>query len=149
MSNTKQIVIVGCGRLGGTLANRLSSQGHRLIVIDRKESAFDKLSYDFSGFKIIGDAVELHVLEQAQIKSADCLFATTTQDNANLMIAQVAKTIFNVPRVVARVFDPMRESIYREFGIETISPTKLSAEAFLKVLEDQTHVNENHHHRRR
>ena len=134
MVQSKHIVIVGCGRLGGALANRLSKSGHRVVVVDQREIAFDKLSTDFSGFKLIGDAVELHILKQAKIEQADYLFATTTSDNTNLMVAQVARTIFNVPQVVARVFDPRREEIYRDFGVETISPTKLSTEAFLRVL---------------
>lgn len=134
MPHTNHIVIIGCGRLGGALANYLSKNGHKVVVIDQREIAFDKLTSDFSGFKLIGDAVELHILKEAKIQLADCVFATTTSDNTNLMVAQVAKTVFKVPRVVARVFDPAREEIYRGFGIETISPIKLSTAAFLKVL---------------
>jgi trk system potassium uptake protein len=134
MTQSKHIVIVGCGRLGGTLADQLSKSGHRVVVIDQREIAFDRLSVDFSGFMLIGDAIELGILKEAKIDQADCLFATTTADNTNLMIAQVARTVFNVPRVVARVFDPAREAIYRDFGIDTVSPTKLSTEALLKVL---------------
>jgi trk system potassium uptake protein len=128
---TKHIVVIGCGRLGGMIANRLSAADHSLVVIDEREAAFDKLSINFSGYKLIGNAIELHILQQAKVHLAHYLFATTTLDNTNLMIAQVAKTVFNVPIVIARVFDPERETIYREFGIETISPTKLSADAFL------------------
>jgi trk system potassium uptake protein TrkA len=135
MSQSKQVVIVGCGRLGSVLANHLSRAGHRVIVIDQRESTFDKLSVDFSGFKLVGNAVELHTLQDAKIEQADCLFATTTSDNTNLMVAQVAKNVFHIPRVVARVFDPTREQIYQGFGIETISPTRLATSAFLKVIE--------------
>jgi trk system potassium uptake protein TrkA len=135
MGQSKHIIIVGCGRLGGSLANQLSASGHRVVIIDRRDGAFDKLSVDFSGFKIAGDATELNILKTAQIERTDILFATTTHDNTNLMVAQVARVMFDVPRVVARVFDPLREEIYRDFGVETISPTKLSADAFLKVLE--------------
>lgn len=134
MAQSKHIVIVGCGRLGGALANQLSKAGHRVVVIDQREMAFDKLSVDFSGFKLIGDAAELHTLQEARIDQADCLFATTTSDNVNLMVAQIASSVFNIPRVVARVFDPAREEIYRSFGIEIISPTKLSTDAFLEVI---------------
>jgi trk system potassium uptake protein TrkA len=135
MSKSEKIVIVGCGRLGGALANRLNAEGHQITVIDRREVAFDKLSVDFSGFKIIGDAVELHVLKQAGIETAGYVFATTTEDNANLMVAQVARLVFKVPHVVARVFDPAREAIYREFGVDTISPVQLSATAFMEILK--------------
>lgn len=135
MQRSKLIIVVGCGRLGGMLANNLSRDGHRLVVIDRKHLAFDKLTVDFSGYKIIGDAVERHILEQAKVGQADYLFATTTEDNINLMVAQVAKVIFNVPRVVARVYDPNREKVYREFGIDTVSPTILSSNAFMQLVE--------------
>lgn len=132
------IVIVGCGRLGSLLANRLSSAGHQLVVIDRNESKFDKLSTEFSGFKVVGDAIEMSVLRRAHVEKADYLFAITTEDNLNLMVAQVAKTEFKVPNVIARVYDTAREAIYGEFGIETISPTKLAAEAFITVMEGES-----------
>jgi trk system potassium uptake protein len=135
VAQSKHIIIIGCGRLGGMLANKLSAEGHQIVIIDRREISFDKLSIDFSGFKIIGDAVERHILLEAGITKTDYLFAVTTQDNTNLMVAQVAKSIFNVPHVVARVYDPFREGIYKEFGIATISPTKLTASAFLKLVE--------------
>ncbi len=134
MAPNLHIVIVGCGRLGGLLANQLSEAGNAVVIVDRSSARFDKLSINFTGFKVVGDAVELHVLQEANVDQADCLFATTSHDNTNLMVAQVARTLFNVPRVVARVFDPRREAIYRQFGIQTISPTKLSADAFIKVL---------------
>jgi trk system potassium uptake protein TrkA len=134
MPESKHIVIVGCGRLGSTLANQLSKEGHRLVVIDRRPAAFDKLTVDFSGYKILGDAIERHILEQARVGQADYLFATTTEDNINLMVAQVAKVIFNVPVVVARVFDPGREQVYSEFGIDTVSPTRLMSKVFLELV---------------
>lgn len=135
MACSHDIVIIGCGRLGSILANHLSKNGHKVVVIDRYMTAFDKLTSDFSGYQVVGNAVEYHVLKEVQINQADTLFATTTSDNTNLMIAQVAKKIFHVPRVVARVYDPSREDVYRQFGVETISPTQLSAQAFLKVME--------------
>lgn len=134
MSKSYYIVIVGCGRLGGMLADRLSATGNQLVVIDKYENRFDKLSSEFSGFRLVGDASELSVLRRAKIEQADFLFATTTEDNINLMVAQIAKTVFNVPRVVARVFDPARETIYEGFGIDTISPTNLTAEAFIGLI---------------
>lgn len=130
------VIIVGYGRLGSLLAGRLSSLGSSVVVIDQTETAFDKLALEFSGFKITGDAAELDVLRQAKIDKADCLLAVTNQDNLNLMVAQVAKTIFHVPKVMARVYDPAREAVYSQFGIETISPTRLSADAFLTALQE-------------
>jgi trk system potassium uptake protein TrkA len=129
------VIIVGYGRLGALLAGRLSSLGCSVVVIDHKETAFDKAALGFSGFKITGNAAELEVLRQAKIDKADCLLAVTNQDNLNLMVAQVAKTIFRVSKVIVRVYDPAREAMYSQFGIETISPTRLSADAFLTALQ--------------
>ena len=131
------IVVVGCGRLGSILANRLSRLGSSVVVVDRDEAAFANLSTEFSGFQVIGDAAELAVLRRAKIERADCLLAVTRHDNVNLMVAQVANKVFHVPKVVARVFDPSREAVYRKFGVETICPTALSSDAFLCALGGQ------------
>jgi trk system potassium uptake protein TrkA len=128
------VIIVGCGRLGSYLANSLSRSGHSVVVIDNKESAFNNLTAGFSGFQVAGDASEFSVLKQAKIERADALLATTREDNLNIMIAQIAQKFFNVPKVMARVFDSKREKIYREFGIETISPTSIAGDLFLESL---------------
>ncbi len=130
------VIVVGCGRLGSLLANRLSSLGNSVVVIDRDEAAFEYLSTEFSGFQVTGDAAELAVLRQARIDRASSVAAVTSFDNVNLMVAQVAQAVFGVPQVLARVNDPSREAVYREFGIETICPTSLSAAAFLGALRD-------------
>lgn len=131
---SQYIIVVGCGRLGSILANRLSSQGNSVVIIDPHENSFNNLSSDFSGFQIIGNASEIEILRSAKADQADCLLAVTDQDNINLMVAQVAQSVFKIGTVLARVFDPAREKIYREFGIATISPTKLSADAFMANL---------------
>lgn len=134
MENSQYIVVVGCGRLGSILASRLSSAGHSVVVIDQNEDHFSKLSSEFSGFRVTGDAVESAVLKQAKTDQADYFFAVTDQDNINLMVAQIAKQVFQVPQVLARVYDPAREKSYQNLGITTISPTQLSAQAFLDAL---------------
>ncbi|MGB3755147.1 MAG: TrkA family potassium uptake protein [Rivularia sp. (in: cyanobacteria)] len=134
MAKSQYIVVVGCGRLGSILASKLSAEGNSVVVIDLDESNFDNLGGEFSGFQIVGDATELAVLRSAKADKADCLLAVTDSDNINIMVAQIAKKLFELPTVLARVFDPNREAIYREFGIETISPTQLSAEAFANSL---------------
>ena len=138
MPKFQYIIIVGCGRLGSLLASTLSRQGRSVVIIDRDESTFDTLSIDFSGFQIPGDAAELALLREAKINQADCLLAVTGNDNLNLMVAQIAKSVFAVPTVLVRVFDPHREELYRDLGLGTISPTKLAAEVFLQTLERQT-----------
>jgi trk system potassium uptake protein TrkA len=129
-----QVVIVGCGRLGSQLAGELSQMGSRVTIIDRNKSSFGLLDISFSGFKVTGDAVELEVLISADLEQADCLLTTTEKDTVNLMVAQVAKVLFSVPLVLARVYDPKREVLYREFGIETISPTSLTSHEFLRAI---------------
>ena len=122
------IVVAGCGRLGGHLANRLSREGHSVVVIDVNEAKFQNLSAEFSGFRLEGDASELEILKQAKTLDAHKLIAVTRNDNVNLTIAQIAKTVFHVPTVVARVSDPQREAIFRELGIHTVSPVLLAAD---------------------
>lgn len=128
------IVIVGCGRLGSYLANRLSLAGHGVVVIDADEHAFGNLSPEYSGFRIEGDATEVAVLKQAKMSKADLVIATTRADNINLMVAQVARAEFGVTRVLARVFEPRREAVYRRLGIETICPTSVAGELFLRSI---------------
>jgi trk system potassium uptake protein TrkA len=128
------VVIVGCGRLGSNLATRLSAAGHGVVVIDADERAFDNLSAEYSGFRLEGDAAELAVLRQAKVHQADLLIATTLDDNVNLIVAQVAKAAFAVPRVLARVFQPKREEVYRRLGVETICPTTVAVDLFLAAV---------------
>ncbi|MEC4986439.1 MAG: NAD-binding protein, partial [Oscillatoria sp. PMC 1076.18] len=94
MPNPQYIVIVGCGRLGSILASNLSSGGNSVVVIDSNDNSFNHLTSEFSGFKIVGDAAELSVLQTAKVNQADCLLAVTNNDNINLMVAQLAQTVF-------------------------------------------------------
>lgn len=130
------IIIIGCGRLGSRLANQLSGAGQEVVIIDKDPSKFDKLTVDFSGYTFVGDAIEKSVLREAGIKEATVVFAVTSEDNINLMVAQIANRIFDVETVIARIDDPDREAIYREFGIRTISPTQLTAQAFISAMQE-------------
>jgi trk system potassium uptake protein TrkA len=134
MKNNRYIVIVGCGRLGSRLANQLSRAGNSVVVIDRDEATFSDLSPDFSGFRVDGDATQMAVLKEAKLNKADILIATTHEDNVNLMVAQVARGIFSVSLVLARVFDPKREEVYAQLGIDTICPTSVAEEMFLRAV---------------
>ena len=134
MKNSLYIVIAGCGKLGSYLANQLSRQGNLLVIIDRNESTFENLSTDFSGFRVEGDASRITVLKEAKMNQADWVIATTNDDNINLMVAQVAREVFKVPHVLARVFDPKREQVYTQLGIETYCPTSVAAQMFLRAV---------------
>jgi trk system potassium uptake protein TrkA len=129
------VIVVGCGRLGSHLANLLSRAGHNVVVIDRKAAAFAGLAADaYSGFRVEGDASEPAVLRRARIEQADLLIAATSEDNLNLMIALVARKVFGVKHVMARVYDPKREETYRELGLETVCPTLIAGEHFLTLV---------------
>lgn len=134
MKNNRYIVIVGCGRLGSRLANQLSRAGNSVVVIDMDEATFSDLSPDFSGFRVDGDATQMAVLKEAKLNKADILIATTHEDNVNLMVAQVARGIFSVSHVLARVFDPKREEVYAQLGIDTICPTSVAEQMFLRAV---------------
>lgn len=123
---SEYIILAGCGRLGIHLANQLSRQGHSIVAVDVDEAKFRNLSAEFSGFRVEGDASELALLKQAKAGKADKLIAVTRDDNVNLVIAQIAHVIFKIPVVVARVNDPQREAIFREFGIHTVCPLRLA-----------------------
>jgi len=137
------IVIIGCGRLGSFLANRLSRDGQSVVILDIDKSKFENLSAEFSGFRIEGDAIESAVLKQAKIDKADALIAATREDNINLMIAQIAKRIYKVPKVMARIFDLKREEIFRQLGIETICPTSIAGDVFLRSIRNMISLPEN------
>lgn len=137
MKRSRYIVLVGCGRLGSRLANQLSRAGDSVVVIDRREAAFGDLSPDFSGFCVLGDATQMQVMKEAKVQEADIFIAATQEDNVNLMVAQVARKMFGVTRVLARVFDPRREEIYARLGIDTVCPTSLSADMFLRAVAEE------------
>jgi trk system potassium uptake protein TrkA len=130
----RRTVIVGCGRLGSLLAGRLSAAGTDVVVVDWKEGAFDRLDTDFSGLRVTGDAAEPAVLREAGIEKSECVLATTQDDNLNLLVAEVARTVFGIRRVIVRVFDPKREAVFEDSGLEAVSPTLLAADAILTSL---------------
>jgi trk system potassium uptake protein TrkA len=134
---TKFIVIVGCGGLGSTLANRLSALGHSIVIIDRNDDAFKGLDAGFSGFKITGDANEFFILKQAKVEKSDVVLAVTDDDNLNIMLAQMCQNIFGIKNVIARITNPGRQSIYDDLGICTICPEHLAANRFMEILRDQ------------
>lgn len=126
----QSVMIVGCGHLGSTLAEYLCEGNKSVTVIDSNDSAFKKLSPNFGGFTICADAMDPDSLLDADIKNTDVVIVTTDNDNVNIFVAQLAKEIFGVPQVIARLYDIKREGVYKEFGIKTICPSVLSAEAF-------------------
>src|SRR6266513_5755170 len=129
-----KIVILGCGRVGSTLATMLDQAGHEVSVIDFSSEAFQRLSPDFGGETIAGNGVDEEVLIRAGIKEADAFAAVTNGDNRNIMASQIAKEIFKVEKVVCRIYDPIRQSTYNELGLDTISPTIVGAQMMFEAL---------------
>jgi trk system potassium uptake protein TrkA len=128
------VVIMGCGRVGARLANLLVGAGHEVMVIDVTESALSRLGSDFGGQTMVGDGIDIDDLQKAGLERADAFAAVTQGDNRNIMASQIAKHIFNVPRVVTRIYDPIRTDTYRTLGLDAISPTVIGAKVFYTTL---------------
>jgi trk system potassium uptake protein TrkA len=129
-----KVIIVGCGRLGVQLASLLDSEGHRVTVIDKNKDAFDKLPKTYGGRVIEGIGFDKEVLVKAGAETADALAAVTNGDNTNFVTVTVARRMFRVPNIVARIYDPMRAEIYRRMGIPVVSPTTWGANKVMELL---------------
>lgn len=127
-------IIIGCGRLGAYLANALSDKEEDVLIMDKSNESFRRLSSAFGGLSIVGDGTDLEKLREAQIDRASALIAVTNDDNTNIMVAQLARDLFHVERVIARLYDPERESVYQELGVDTICPTILSSKVIDRLL---------------
>ncbi|MBI5287909.1 MAG: TrkA family potassium uptake protein, partial [Chloroflexi bacterium] len=122
-----KVVIMGCGRVGAALAADLSSEGHEVLVLDTDPSAFRFLPDSFTGTTFVGNGLDMDVLEKVRLRDADAFVSATRGDNRNVMAAQMAKHVFGVKVVASRVFDPLREEMYRNMGLRTIFPTRVQA----------------------
>lgn len=122
-----KIIVMGCGRVGSRLANTLDAEGHQVTVIDRNVASFRRLREGFTGTTVLGTGIDEDVLRRAGVEDADVFVATTEGDNRNLMSAQIAQRVFNVPMVIARTYDPGRSEIYEKLGLKTYCPTLVGA----------------------
>ena len=130
-----KLVIVGCGRVGAMAAMALSKAGHHVTVVDSNRRAFDRLGSDFTGDMVLGNGIDEDVLRKAGIEKADGFASLTNGDNRNIMAAQIAREIFKVPRVITRIYDPMREDAFQALGLKTVSPTLASARKIHAMLK--------------
>jgi trk system potassium uptake protein len=130
-----KVLIMGCGRVGARLASLLDEDGHEVTVLDNDTYSFRRLPPSFSGTALFGNGTDEEALKKAGIEDADLFVAVTQGDNRNVMACQVAKHIFKVPRVVCRIYDPLREEMYSALGLETISPTKIFAQLLREKIE--------------
>jgi trk system potassium uptake protein TrkA len=130
-----KILIMGCGRVGGRLAALLDEDGHQVTILDIDTYSFRRLPPSFGGTALYGNGIDEEVLKKAGIEDVDVFVALTQGDNRNVMSCQIAKHIFNVPRVVCRIYDPLREEMYAALGLETISPTKVFSQLLREKIE--------------
>ncbi|MFC1918471.1 potassium channel family protein [Chloroflexota bacterium] len=130
-----KVVIMGCGRVGARLAGLLEADGHSVTVLDIDSYSFRRLPPDFQGTALEGNGIDEEVLRRAGIEEADVFVVVTQGDNRNAMAAQIGKHIFNVPRVLCRVYDPLRQEMYSNLGLEAISPTAIFAQILKEKLE--------------
>ncbi|MBN1289776.1 MAG: TrkA family potassium uptake protein [Actinobacteria bacterium] len=128
------IVIMGCGRTGSRIARRLEKEGHTVAVVDKDKRAFHLLDVDFKGEKVTGVGFDAEVLIEAGIERADAFVAVGSGDNSNIVASVIAKDTFQVPKVITRIYDPRRATIYRKFGIPTVAPVRWGVNKIMDLL---------------
>ncbi len=129
-------LIVGCGKFGANLCNKLSGLGHDISVISSKAEAFSELSSDFNGYTTVGVPIDQDVLRRAGVESCDAVAAVTNDDNVNLMVVQLTKEFFHVENSYARVSDPIKNDIFTKMGIKTFCPTNIAVETLSATLSE-------------
>jgi trk system potassium uptake protein TrkA len=127
------VIIMGCGRVGARLGGLLDIERHSVTILDVDTYSFRRLPSEFAGTALVGDGMDEEVLKKAGIEKADVFVAVTEADNHNIMAAQIAKHIFNVPKVLCRIYDPLRRELFSSLGIEALSPTT----TFAQMLKDK------------
>lgn len=129
-----KIIIIGCGRVGAGLAKALGVRGHNVTVVDHDVRSFERLGANFKGKTVLGLGFEKEVLVQAGVEKADALAAVLDGDDENVVIARIAKVLFRVPRVAARIYDPRKADIYRQFGLQIVSPVSLAIAKLMELM---------------
>jgi trk system potassium uptake protein len=129
-----RFIIIGCGRMGAGLARTLGLRGHAITVLDKDRAAMEQLEQSFQGQTIVGTGFDQGVLIQAGIEHADGLAAVTNSDEANVVIARIARLVFHVPRVVARLYDPRKAEVYQKLGVQIVAPASWAINRFADLL---------------
>jgi trk system potassium uptake protein TrkA len=130
-----KILIMGCGRVGARLATMLDEDGHKVTILDNDTYSFRRLPASFGGTALFGNGTDEESLKKAGIEEAEVFVAVTQGDNRNVMACQIAKYNYKVPRVVCRIYDPLREEMYSALGLETLSPTKIISQLLKEKIE--------------
>ena len=129
-----RVIVIGCGRVGSELARSLSTQGHQVAVIDRKQEAFLRLGPSFAGKTVMGDVMDEAVLRRAGIEAAEAFASVTPSDEANLVAAKTARDVFHVPNVVARVYDPAYAQVFIHAGLPSVASSSWGARRIEQAL---------------
>jgi trk system potassium uptake protein TrkA len=129
-----KIIVMGCGRVGSQVSQLLASHGHDVTVIDHDTNALTRLGTDFKGRIVRGLGFDRNALLEAGVETAEGFVAASSSDNANIVAARIARNIFRVPRVVTRLYDPVRAEVYQRLGLTTISSTAWGAERIVEVV---------------
>jgi trk system potassium uptake protein TrkA len=132
------IIVVGCGKVGSNLAKELSMNNHDVVVIDSDPEKFTQLGSGFNGKTILGIPIDEEILLQAGIEKADALAAVSPDENMNIMVCQIAKEIYKIPRVIPRVYDPDRDIFFQQLGLNTMCLTSLAVAHVKKILEQKS-----------
>jgi len=130
-----KVIIMGCGRVGAWLAGLLDADGHSVTILDIDAYSFRRLSPTFNGTALVTNGTDEESLKRAGIEEADAFVAVTQGDNRNVMAAQIARHIFNVPKVICRIYDPLRQELYSTLGLKAFSPTTIFARMLKEELE--------------
>ena len=125
---------MGCGRVGSRLALQLTHEGHEVTIIDQAAGAFARLGDNYPGTALLGNGIDEDMLKRAGIEEADAFCALTNGDNRNIMSAQMAQKVFNVPKVVCRIYDPIRYEVYKSLGLGVICPTVIGTDTVHEIL---------------
>jgi trk system potassium uptake protein TrkA len=132
------IIIVGCGKVGSNLAKELSVNNHDVVVIDSDPDKFSQLGSGFNGKTILGVPIDEDILLEAGIEKADAVAAVSPDENINIMVSQIAKEIFHVPRVIPRIYDPDRDIFFQQLGLNTMCLTGIAVAHVKKILEQKS-----------
>jgi len=129
-----RFIIIGCGRMGAGLALALNLRGHTITLVDKDREAVEELEQPFRARTIVGTGFDRGVLLQAGIEHADGLAAVTNSDETNVVVARLARHVFQVPRVVARLYDPRKVEVYRRLGVHIVAPVSWAISRFADLL---------------
>jgi trk system potassium uptake protein TrkA len=129
-----RVIVIGCGRVGSELAVRLTGEGNDVVIIDKNRHAFRRLPAEWSGEEVVGYGIDRDVLEHAGVRQAAAVAAVTSGDNTNILVARIARENFEVPHVVARIYDPRRALIYQRLGIPTVATVSWTVDQVVRRL---------------